>query len=135
MALTFRPEMIAALAHVKAAGFKTGCITNTLPGMEDGEVIADPEKRKEVAAIHANFDHIIESSKAGVRKPEPRIYEMMCEALDVAPSACVFLDDLGINLKPAREMGMRTIKVPMGDVSPAIVELEDALGILREGRK
>jgi putative hydrolase of the HAD superfamily len=52
---------------------------------------------------------------------------MMCEALGVAPPECVFLDDLGVNLKPAREMGMRTIKVPLGDVTPAIVELRAAL--------
>ena len=57
------------------------------------------------------FDHVIESSKAGVRKPDPRIYLMMCDALRVKPEACVYLDDLGINLKPAREMGMTTIKV------------------------
>jgi putative hydrolase of the HAD superfamily len=66
---------------------------------------------------------VIESSKAGVRKPEPRIYEMMCEALSLEPSQCVFLDDLGINLKPAKAMGMHTIKVPFGDVSPAVDEL------------
>lgn len=129
MAVSLRPEMIAALARVKAASLKTGCITNTLPGMEDGAVIADPARRREVAEIQANFDHVIESSKAGVRKPEPRIYEMMCEALAVEPTACAFLDDLGINLKPARQMGMSTIKVPIADVRPAIRELEALLGL------
>jgi putative hydrolase of the HAD superfamily len=129
MAVSFRQEMIAALLRVKGSGLKTGCITNTLPGMEDGAVIADAARRREVAEIQANFDHIIESSKAGVRKPEPRIYEMMCEALAVAPPACAFLDDLGINLKPARDLGMHTIKVPLGDVRPAIRELEALLNI------
>ena len=54
---------------------------------------------------------------------------MMCEALAVAPGLCVFLDDLGINLKPARAMGMRTIKVPFGDVGPAIDELAGLLDL------
>ncbi len=128
LSLTFRPEMIAALRAVKSRGLKTGCITNNLPGMDAAAMLAAGESREEAAAVFALFDHVIESSKAGVRKPEPRIYEMMCEALGVAPSACVFLDDLGINLKPAQVMGMRTIKVPFGDIAPAIAELEDLLG-------
>ncbi|MGE3142467.1 MAG: HAD-IA family hydrolase, partial [Hyphomonadaceae bacterium] len=61
--------------------------------------------------LMTQFDHVIESAKIGIRKPDPRIYAMMCEALAVAPGACVFLDDLGVNLKPARAMGMATIKV------------------------
>jgi putative hydrolase of the HAD superfamily len=61
------------------------------------------------------FDHIIESSKAGVRKPDPRIYAMMCAALAAQPSQCIYLDDLGINCKPAAEMGMAAIKVTTGD--------------------
>ena len=73
------------------------------------------------------FDAIIESSKAGVRKPDPRIYLMMCDLLGVAPEACVYLDDLGINLKPARDMGMTTIKVL--DAAQAIAELETATGL------
>ncbi len=59
----------------------------------------------------ALFDHIIESAKIGLRKPDPRIYRMMTETLNVDPKNCVYLDDLGVNLKPAREMGMTTIKV------------------------
>ena len=61
------------------------------------------------------FDAVVESSKVGVRKPEPRFYEIACELLGVAPSQCVFLDDLGINLKPAAAMGMSTIKVLNAD--------------------
>lgn len=127
--MSLRPEMIEALVRVKAAGFKTGCITNNLPKIETKDLLACDPRREDARRALAAFDHVIESSKAGVRKPEPRIYQMMCEALAVAPSACVFLDDLGINLKPARAMGMRTIKVPFGDVLPAIVELEAVLGI------
>lgn len=128
LSLTFNHDMIAALAHVKQAGYKTGCITNNLPKIDSKAMLAAAENRDIVNRIHAGFDHVIESSKAGVRKPEPRIYEMMCAALSVAPSACIFLDDLGINLKPARAMGMTTIKVPFGDVAPAIAELYALLG-------
>lgn len=127
--LHFNHEMIGALARVKEAGYKTGCITNNLPKIDSKGMLAPGENRETVERIHANFDHIIESSKAGVRKPEPRIYEMMCEALGVTPATCIFLDDLGVNLKPARGMGMTTIKVPFGDVAPAIDELSTLLGL------
>ena len=75
----------------------------------------------------ARFDHVIESSKVGVRKPEVAFYELACETAGVEPDEVVFLDDLGINLKPAKAMGMRTIKV----VSPeqAIADLEAALNL------
>jgi len=135
LSLTFKPAMIDALERVKAAGFKTGCITNNLPKVDSKAMLAAEEKREEVERIFSNFDHIIESSKAGVRKPEPRIYQMMCEALSVAPPECIFIDDLGINLKPAQAMGMRTIKAPMGDPSPAIEELRAALGLDADWRR
>lgn len=127
--LHFNHDMIGALERVKAEGYKTGCITNNLPKIDSKGMLAPGESRDVVERIHANFDHVIESSKAGVRKPEPRIYEMMCEALAVSPSSCIFLDDLGVNLKPARDMGMTTIKVPVGDVSPAIQELMGLLDL------
>jgi len=63
----------------------------------------------------------------GLRKPDPRIYRMMVEALDVDPKRCIYLDDLGVNLKPAREMGMTTIKVVSGP--QALAELEAATGL------
>ena len=75
----------------------------------------------------ARFDAVIESSKVGVRKPEPRFYEIACQTLGVEPPQCVFLDDLGINLKPAAAMGMHTIKVLSS--TQAIDDLEAALGI------
>ena len=68
----------------------------------------------------------VESSVVGVRKPEPRFYELACERLEIEPSDAVFLDDLGINLKPAREMGMTTIKVE--DPAVAIAQLEAVVG-------
>ena len=81
----------------------------------------------QIAAIMSRFDVIVESSVIGVRKPEPRFYEVACELLAVAPEACVFLDDLGINLKPARAMGMTTIKVT--EPEAALAELEAVLGL------
>jgi putative hydrolase of the HAD superfamily len=113
-----RPEMVVALDAVKAAGYATACLTNNVVG-------GDP--RPDVAEVMARFDQIVESSKVGVRKPEPRFYEIACELLDVKPTECVFLDDLGINLKPAAAMGMKTIKVVDPDV--ALTELSAALGI------
>jgi putative hydrolase of the HAD superfamily len=73
------------------------------------------------------FDHVVESSKVGCRKPEPRFYEIACDLVGVAADECVFLDDLGVNLKPAAAMGMRTIKV--GDPTIALQELSDHLGL------
>jgi putative hydrolase of the HAD superfamily len=118
-----RPEMVEALRRVKAR-FKTGCITNNLPanaiGSQSGRTLY-------IAEVMALFDHVIESAKIGLRKPDPRIYRMMVAALGVSPERCVYLDDLGVNLKPAREMGMTTIKVI--DAAQAIAELEAATGL------
>ena len=88
-----------------AAGYRTACLTNNVV------VGRRAAARPEVAAVMARFDVVVESRKIGVRKPEPRFYEIACELLDVEPAECVFLDDLGINLKPAKAMGMTTIKV------------------------
>ena len=57
------------------------------------------------------YDCVIESSKAGVRKPDPAAYELVLDALQVPAERIVYLDDLGINLKPAKALGMTTIKV------------------------
>ncbi len=123
LSLSPKPVMIQALETVKEAGFKTGCITNNLPNVDSKAMLGNSADESLVTHIFSLFDAVIESSKAGVRKPEPRIYSMMCEQLEVGPEECVFLDDLGINLKPAKALGMHTIKVPFGDVSPAVHEL------------
>jgi putative hydrolase of the HAD superfamily len=102
-----RPAMVQALDTVKAAGYAMACLTNNVVG-GDG---ATPERREAVAAVMARFDAVNESSKVGCRKPETRFYEIACETLQVSPHECVFLDDLGVNLKPAAAMGMHTIKV------------------------
>ena len=102
-----RPHMVAALDTVIGAGLLTACLTNNVVSTSP----TPTDRQREVSAIMAKFHHVVESSKVGCRKPEPRFYEIACELLDVSPHECVFLDDLGINLKPAAAMGMRTIKV------------------------
>jgi putative hydrolase of the HAD superfamily len=87
----------------------------------------DAGKAAQVLEILALFDVVIESSKVGIRKPEPRIYEMACEAIAVDPTEVVFLDDLGINLKPAKAMGMTTIKVVSS--AQALGELAEILSM------
>ena len=118
-----RPEMVEALKRVKAQ-CKTGCITNNLPANAMGSTSG---RSLYVAEVMALFDHIIESAKIGLRKPDPRIYRMMVDTLKVDPAKCVYLDDLGVNLKPAREMGMTTIKVV--SAPQALAELEAATGM------
>ena len=118
-----RPEMVEALKLIKSR-FKTGCITNNLPANAIGSASG---RSLYVAEVMVLFDHVIESAKIGLRKPDPRIYRMMIEALGVDPGNCVYLDDLGVNLKPAREMGMTTIKVV--SAPQAIAELEAATGL------
>ncbi|MEI6439342.1 MAG: HAD-IA family hydrolase [Alphaproteobacteria bacterium] len=122
-----RPRMVAALKTCKVH-FKVGCITNNMvshhsPGR-------DAPAAGAMGQVMPLFNHIIESSKAGVRKPDPKIYLMMCEALSVEPSACVYLDDLGINCKPAAGLGMTAIKVV--DVDQTLADLAVATGLTFE---
>lgn len=113
-----RPEMVIALDGVIAAGYLTACLTNNF---------ATDHQRHELEAILARFDHVVESSKVGARKPEPAFYEFACATAGVTPDEVVFLDDLGINLKPAKAMGMQTIKVVSAE--QAIGDLEAVLGL------
>ena len=121
-----RPQMVEALRRCKAA-FRVACITNNMRSGEGPGMARSPEKAQAVADIMTLFELVVESSKLGLRKPDPLIYRHACELLDVPPESCIYLDDLGINLKPARAMGMRTIKV--GDPDQAIAELEAMVGI------
>lgn len=118
-----RPEMVEALRRIKAK-FRTGCITNNLPANAIGSASG---RTLYIAEVMVLFDYVIESAKIGLRKPDPKIYHMMAEALGVDPKRCIYLDDLGVNLKPAREMGMTTIKVVSG--KQALAELEAATGL------
>jgi len=125
-----RPEMVAVLDGLKARGYRLACITNNVktgtgdapnPGMA-----REPEKAAEIAAVMARFEMVIESSVEGVRKPDPAIYHLACDRLGLAAADCVFLDDLGINLKPARALGMGTVKVL--SAAQAIADLAALLG-------
>jgi putative hydrolase of the HAD superfamily len=130
-----RDTVVVALDRVIAAGYVTACLTNNVVGHDSKhELRTDPtptdpagERAVRIAAIMDRFDHVVESSKVGCRKPEPRFYELACEMAGVSPDEVVFLDDLGINLKPARAMGMTTIKVEDPDV--ALTSLERVLGL------
>jgi putative hydrolase of the HAD superfamily len=125
-----RPQMVEALRHCKEK-FRVACITNNMKAGEGPGMARSPEKARAVAEIMTLFEHVVESSKVGFRKPDPRIYRHACDLLGVPPERCVYLDDLGINLKPARALGMRTIKV--GDPDIAIAELQDMVGIPLRG--
>ena len=125
-----RPQMVEALRRCKAA-FKVACITNNMKAGDGPGMARSADKAAAVAEIMTLFEYVVESSKLGWRKPDPRIYRHACELLGVAPERCVYLDDLGVNLKPARAMGMRTIKV--GDPDTAIAELEAMVGIPLRG--
>jgi putative hydrolase of the HAD superfamily len=108
-----RPEMVNAIRTCRTK-FRTACLTNNFTRAE--AILSE-----EVAGVYSLFDAILESRVLGVRKPDPRFYELACETLDVEPDECVFLDDLGVNLKPARALGMHTIKVL--DPQVALAEL------------
>jgi putative hydrolase of the HAD superfamily len=117
-----RHEMVELLDELKDGGYQLACLTNNIGGSH-----ASSERGETIAAIMARFDVIVESSKAGVRKPEVKFYEIACNLLGVEPAECVFLDDLGVNLKPAQAMGMKTIKVVTA--AQAIHELRQILKI------
>jgi putative hydrolase of the HAD superfamily len=114
-----RPEMVTALRAIKANGLKQGCLTNNFTAME-----RPPDSPR--SGILDLFDAVIESSRVGMRKPEPAFYRMACDELGIEPDEAVMLDDLGVNLKPARDMGMTTIKVV--NSKQALAELEAIVG-------
>lgn len=131
LAGTVRPAMVRALDQLKGAGYRIACITNNVPTGPQGLLgagLARSEDRSDaLEQIFARFEHVIESSKAGVRKPDPRIYLMMCEKLGLEPAACIYLDDLGVNCKPAAKLGMHAIKVTSGE--QALADLSVLLGL------
>ena len=122
-----RPNVVAALATCKRH-FKVGCITNNMAAAGSGPGMASSEEKAgKIGGIMAQFDAVIESSKVGVRKPDPKIYLMMCELLSVKPEVCVYLDDLGVNCKPAAQLGMTAIKVETE--AQALAALAKATGL------
>lgn len=114
-ALRVRPSMLAAIRSLRSAGFRVGALTNNWAG----------EGIDRFRALEPEFDAFVQSYLVGRRKPEPEIYALACEALAIYPSDAVFLDDIGANLKPARTLGMGTIKV--NDPAQALAELEGML--------
>lgn len=121
-----RPAMVEALRSCRAA-YKVGCITNNVRTGTGTGMSGTAEKAAAVAEVMGLFHAVIESSKAGVRKPDPAIYRMMCEELAVEPADCVYLDDLGINCKGAAAVGMTAIKV--STEAQALADLEAATGL------
>ena len=127
-----RPRMVEALKACKAR-FKVGCITNNMAQGHGPGMAASADDASRTAPIMTLFDVVIESSKVGVRKPDPAIYRLMCEALAVAPADCIYLDDLGINCKAAAQLGMRAIKVV--SEAQALADLETMSGLSFEERQ
>jgi putative hydrolase of the HAD superfamily len=122
-ATAIRPAAVKAIRALRAASRKVAALTNNWVSEDQGT---------KMEALRAEFDVFIESTKVGLRKPDPRIYQLACSQLGVSPAETVFLDDIGLNLKAARELGMTTIKVVSLDV--ALGELETHVGMsLREG--
>jgi putative hydrolase of the HAD superfamily len=95
-----RPVMLEAIRRLRAAGLRTAALTNNWVAEDEGTRVLAP-----------HFDVFVESAVVGMRKPDPRIFEHTCAALDVVPAEAAFLDDIGLNLKAARALGMTTIKV------------------------
>jgi putative hydrolase of the HAD superfamily len=113
-----RPVMIEALHRLRGAGLPLAMVTNN---------IAPMPREGELGEIIALFDVVLESSIEGIRKPEPEIYQRALQRLGVSADDCAYLDDLGVNLKPARALGMQTIKV--GDPLVALKELSELTGL------
>lgn len=118
-----RPAMVQAVRRCRDEGLVTACLTNNWVGFSPSEREGSPAPADDPLAL---FDHVVESSKVGVRKPDPAFYELACSLADVEPSEVVFLDDLGVNLKPAAAMGMTTIKVLSAE--QALADLEQVVG-------
>ena len=115
-----RPEMVRALRTLRVRGLRTGALTNNWAA-EPGDA-----GERGLTTLADLFDTVVESAVEGLRKPDPRIYELVCARLEVSPEESVFLDDLGVNLKAARALGMNTIKV--GDPAAALAELAEVVG-------
>jgi putative hydrolase of the HAD superfamily len=111
-----RPVMLEAVRRIRARGLRAGALTNNWVS----------EAPRGPHPVRGHFDVFIESSVVGMRKPDPRIYELACRELGVAPPRAAFLDDIGGNLKPARALGMATIKVE--DPGHALAELAALVG-------
>lgn len=118
-----RPKMVEAIRRIRNQGLLVAALTNNWAPEGEAESATNP--------LLPLFNVFVESSVEGLRKPDPRIYELVLERLDVKPQEAVFLDDIGANLKPARAMGIRTIKVETPEA--ALEELTHMLGFPLDG--
>jgi epoxide hydrolase-like predicted phosphatase len=109
-------EMLAAIERARAAGIRTGLVSNSWG-----------TSRYDRAGLAELFDGVVISGEVGIRKPAPEIYELGAEQIGVEPSACVFVDDLPFNLEPAAELGMGTVHHTSSQ--DTIAELERLLGV------
>lgn len=121
-----RPKVVAAIRQVRTR-YKVACLTNNMNAGHGPGMAQTSERARAIAEVMELFHLVVESSKTGLRKPEPAFYLHACEQLGIEPARAVFLDDLGINLKPAAALGMRTIKVTDPDV--ALAELGELIGM------
>lgn len=121
-----RPEILKVLKKLKSLGFKQACLTNNFDSGEKNNSALD-DKNEERIEIMSLFDHIIESKIIGVRKPDIEFYKIALQITEADPLKTIFLDDLGINLKTAKKMGISTIKVFSG--IQAINELENLIDV------
>jgi len=120
-----RPEMVNALRKIKDKLIQ-GCLTNNIQSTDDQELENDNAAMSGThQEIMGLFDFVFESSKENVRKPDPKFYQLACKRGKVSPNEVIFLDDLGINLKPAKALGMSTIKVIKAE--DALKDLQDLL--------
>jgi putative hydrolase of the HAD superfamily len=119
-----RPRMVSALRWCKAR-YKVGCLTNNVRSGEGPGMARTSDRAAAVQVVMSLFDVVVESSKEGMRKPNPAFYLRACELLEIEPGDALFLDDLGINLKPAAALGMKTIKVVSEEQA-----LRDLAGVL-----
>lgn len=121
-----RPQVVSAIRRIRE-NYRVACLTNNMANGHGPAMARTSERAEAIAEVMNLFEVVVESSKTGLRKPEPGFYQKACELLSIEPTEAVFLDDLGVNLKPAAAMGMRTIKVVDPDV--ALAELGELLGL------
>lgn len=121
-----RPRMVETLKRCKSS-LQVACITNNLKSGKGPGMAADAQRARQMTDVMELFDLVVESSLEGIRKPNPKIYQLTCSRMNIDPTEAVFLDDLGVNLKPARALGMQTIKVI--DEAQAIADLAEATGL------
>lgn len=121
-----RPQVVSAIRQIRTR-YRVACLTNNMASGHGPAMARTAERANAIAEVMALFEVVVESSKTGLRKPEPAFYLKACEMLGIEPSRAVFLDDLGVNLKPAAALGMRTIKVT--DAESALAELGEIIGM------